>query len=116
MPPAKATSLRKTRTYDVDEVQVHPIRHTIEAVAIIRARTEWTVIDKRLKPDFETLKMTCEGDFSVISRDLADSKWIVFYDSDTNSGSYYLYDRAKRQAELLFFEGSPDLLNTCLHG
>jgi dipeptidyl aminopeptidase/acylaminoacyl peptidase len=106
----KGDVIAEDPNYDVSDVQMHPTRHTIEAVAVTRTRTEWTVIDKRLKPDFEALERTCEGDFSVISRDLADSKWIVFYNSDNNSGSYYLYDRAKRQSELLFFEGSPDLL------
>ncbi|HEY5915535.1 MAG TPA: alpha/beta fold hydrolase, partial [Verrucomicrobiae bacterium] len=96
--------------YDVCSVQIHPVRHTLEAVSVTRERTHWIVIDKSLKPDFELLKATCDGDFSVISRDLANSKWVVFYDSDRNSGSYYLYDRSKRRTELLFHEGSSELL------
>ncbi len=95
--------------YDVGEVQVHPKRHALEAVAVERARTEWTVIDQRLKTDFETLREARDGDFTVQSRDLADTKWIVCYDTDTAPESYYLYDRAARTTELLFFEGSPEL-------
>ncbi len=106
----KGKVIAQDPNYDVDDVQVHPTRYTLEAVSITRARTDWTVIDERLKPDFEVLKATCDGDFSVVSRDLADTKWVVSYDMDNRPTCCYLYDRATRKADLLFFEGSPDML------
>jgi dipeptidyl aminopeptidase/acylaminoacyl peptidase len=107
----KGKVIAQDPNYDVGDVQLHPTRHTLEAVAITRARTEWTLIDQRLKPDFNILKTTCDGDFSVFSRDLADTKWVVAYDTDNSPRCYYLYDRATQKADLLFFEGSPDMLN-----
>jgi dipeptidyl aminopeptidase/acylaminoacyl peptidase len=106
----KGQVIAEDPAYDVDDVQQHPTHHTIEAVEVTRARAEWTLIEQRLKPDFELLKAACDGDFSVEARDLADSKWVVSYDCDTNPGSYYLYDRAQRRMELLFRQGPPDLL------
>ena len=106
----KGNVIAQDPNYDVGDVQMHPTRHTLEAVSITRARTDWTVIDERLKPDFEVLKATCDGDFSVVSRDLADTKWVVFYDTDNRPECYYLYNRATQKADLLFFECSPDML------
>jgi hypothetical protein len=97
----KGKVIAQDPNYDVGDVQMHPTRHTLEAVAITHARTEWTVIDQRLKPDFNILKTTCDGDFSVFSRDLADTKWIVAYDTDNSPRCFYLYVRATQKAGAL---------------
>jgi dipeptidyl aminopeptidase/acylaminoacyl peptidase len=55
-----------------------------------------------LKPDFEALQQVRDGDFSVVSRDLADRTWVVAYVVDDGPVYYYLYDRGDRCAELLF--------------
>jgi dipeptidyl aminopeptidase/acylaminoacyl peptidase len=106
----KGKVIAQDPNYDIDYVQINPTRHSLEAVAIERERTDWTVMDERLKPDYNILKRTCEGDFKIYSRDLADTKWIVAYDTDKSPRCYYLYDRATHKADLLFFEGSPELL------
>lgn len=88
--------------YDVSDLMIHPTQHTLEAVSFVRARTEWQVIETRLQPDFAFLRQVRDGDLQVISRNLADSLWIVAYVLDDGPVHYYLYDRAAQRAELLF--------------
>ena len=106
----KGKVIAQDPNYDVYTVQLHPTRYTLEAVAIDREHPDWTLIDQHLKEDYRILEKTYEGVFYVVSRDLADTKWIVAYDTDNRPTCYYLYDRTTHQADLLFFDGSPDML------
>src|SRR5215210_6243978 len=58
--------------YDVGDVLVHPDTYEIQAVAIEKARAEWTVLDESIRADFEVIEGLSRGDFAVISRDRAD--------------------------------------------
>ena len=89
-------------SYDAGGIMTHPTKRTLEAVNFTRARSEWTLIDPSLKPDFEALAKVRNGDFDVVSRDLADKTWIVAYVVDDGPVYYYTFDRASRKAELLF--------------
>jgi dipeptidyl aminopeptidase/acylaminoacyl peptidase len=88
--------------YDVDSLMIHPTRRTLEAVSFVRAREEWLLLDAALKPDFAALRTVRDGDFSVVSRDLADRTWIVAYTVDDGPVYYYAYDRGEKRADLLF--------------
>lgn len=94
--------LAEDPNYDVNNVMVHPTKRTLEAASIYRARSEWTLIDQALKPDFEALRKVRDGDSHIASRDLADKTWIVVYDVDDGPAYYYAYDRALRKASFLF--------------
>lgn len=88
--------------YDVGGTMTHPTKRTLEAVSFYRARNEWKLIDKSLQPDFETLAKVRDGDFNVVSRDLADKRWIVSYNLDDGPVYWYLYDRDTKKPTLLF--------------
>jgi dipeptidyl aminopeptidase/acylaminoacyl peptidase len=88
--------------YDVNSLMTHPTQRTLEAVSFVRAREEWTILDGKLKPDFEALAKVRDGDFNVVSRDLADRTWVVAYMVDDGPVYFYLYDRGTRRADLLF--------------
>lgn len=98
----KTKVLAQDPQYDLSGAMVHPKKKTLEAVRFIRAKGEWQVIDKSIEPDFKVLRKVREGDFSVISRDLADKTWIVSYTTDIGPVYYYTYDRASRKASFLF--------------
>ncbi len=98
----KETVVAEDQQYDIGGAMVHPKTKKLEAVAFIRARTEWQLIDKTLQPDFDALRKVRDGDFNVTSRDLADKTWIVSYDLDNSPVSFYAYDRATKQASFLF--------------
>ncbi len=100
--------LAEDATYDVDHVMIHPTKRTLEAVSFNRARCEWMPLDPSLKPDFEALGKLRDGDFHIVSRDLADKTWIVSYDVDNRPVYYYAYTRGTRKAALLF-SNQPEL-------
>lgn len=88
--------------YDLGGVMINPKTNRLEAVAFVRARTEWQVLDPAVKADFDVLRQVRDGDFSVASRDLEDKTWVVAYVLDNAPVTYYLYDRSTKRATLLF--------------
>jgi len=104
----RQTVIAEDPQYDVGGVQIHPTNGRIEAVAFVRARIGWQLLDRSLERDFVALHQISEGDFAIISRDLKDQAWIVAYELDDAPVTYYAYARATRQATLLF-STKPDL-------
>ena len=94
--------------YDVADVMIHPDTHEAQAVAVERARAEWTVLDEGIREDFEAIRGLARGDFAVSSRDRADENWIVAFTADDGGASYYAYERLNRKGEHLF-DARPDL-------
>ncbi len=94
--------------YDVGEVLVHPDTYEVQAVAVQKARVEWTVLDESVREDFETIEKLNRGDFAVASRDRADERWLVAFTVDDGGASYYSYDRRKKEGTHLF-DARPDL-------
>ena len=88
--------------YDVSGTMRHPKTHVLEAVQFVRARREWTALDPAMEEDFAALSAVRDGDWSVVSRDLADKTWIVFYLVDDGAVTYYVYDRPAKAATWLF--------------
>ncbi len=104
MDPAtgKSKVLAEDKTYDVSGAMIHPTSHRIQAVSFIRERRDWEVKDPAVQPDFDELRKVRDGDFNVISRDVADKNWVVSYVLDSAPTSYYLYDRLQKRAFFLF--------------
>jgi dipeptidyl aminopeptidase/acylaminoacyl peptidase len=94
--------------YDVGDVFVHPDTYDIQAVAIEKARAEWTVLDESIRADFEVIEELSRGDFAVTSRDRADENWLVAFTVDDRGASYYFYNRTEREGAHLF-DARPDL-------
>ncbi len=88
--------------YDVSDVLVHPDTYEMQAVAFTRDRTDWIVLDEAISADFAAIGQMHRGDFSVISRDDADSTWLVAFTLDNGPVPFYAYDRATQQATYLF--------------
>lgn len=98
----KETPVAQDSQFDASFVLTHPAKHTLQAVAFLRQRLEWEVIDRQVAGDFAALKAVRDGDFTVDSRDLKDTKWLVAYTVADGPIYYYLYDRGNKRAELLF--------------
>jgi dipeptidyl aminopeptidase/acylaminoacyl peptidase len=97
---------------DIGGVLTHPTEKTVEAVSFEYLRTEWTVLDPAVQPDFDYLKTVADGEMSVTSRTLDDKLWTVAYIMDNGPVRFYLYDRPARKANFLFtnrkeLEGQP---------
>ena len=93
---------------DVIGAMVHPETGAVQAALVIYLRSEWTVIDPAVAGDLEKLKAIGEGDINVVSRTLADDKWVVVHASSTAPPIYYLYDRASGETQF-WFETRPGL-------
>ena len=78
----------------------HPRAARPEAVAVMRDRLGWIVLDPALEPDFERLA-ELDGDVYVTSRDQANRVWVVREELDAQSPRYWVYDRSTRELTLL---------------
>ncbi len=66
----------------------------------LRSRRE--VLDDSIAGDVEFLNGFHDGDWGVVSRDNADSTWIVVYYTVDNPAVYFLYDRAQGSMTEMF--------------
>jgi dipeptidyl aminopeptidase/acylaminoacyl peptidase len=97
-----ATVVAEDPRYDVGGVVVHPDTREVQLVSFIRARQEWSVLDPALADDLAALKSLNPGDFGIVDRTHADDRWIVGFTRDTESVSYWVYERATRRGTFLF--------------
>lgn len=98
----ETTVVAEDKQFDVDSILTNPRTRALEAVRFVRARSEWTILDRSLQGDFDVLKQVRDGDITLESRDANDSTWIVSYNVDDGPIYYYEYDRAKKAPTLLF--------------
>jgi dipeptidyl aminopeptidase/acylaminoacyl peptidase len=87
---------------DVASVEIHPVTHTVEAVAFQPARWEWQVVDAAVKADFEGIAKLDDGDFRILSRDRADKHWVVGFTRDRGAIRWYIWDRSAKKGTFLF--------------
>jgi dipeptidyl aminopeptidase/acylaminoacyl peptidase len=89
-------------TYDVAGCLFDPLSHAPQAVAFLRARQEWTIIDDAIREEFVYLQAKHPGELLVLSRDRADRRWIVEFLSDNAAADFFLFDRTSRELSHLF--------------
>jgi len=101
-----ATGKRKVITedpqFDVNSTINNPKTNALEAVSYSKQRREYIFVDPKAKADFDALEKVRRGDIDTISQNLDDNKWVVGFISDDAPEYWYLYDRRKQQATLLF--------------
>jgi dipeptidyl aminopeptidase/acylaminoacyl peptidase len=88
--------------FDVSGTINNPKTNALEAVRLIKQRTEYIFVDLKIKEDFEVLRKVRDGEIGEISQNLDDTKWIVTYISDNAPIFWYLYNRRDQKATLLF--------------
>lgn len=87
---------------DIGGVSFDPFTGEPRAVAFYYLRRTLRILDPSIEPDIRFLSELCDGDFSTVSRDNADSTWIVAYSTIDNPAVYYVYDRSASEARELF--------------
>lgn len=81
---------------------VHPTSRKLQAVAFEHLVPEWHFVDKAMGADFALVAREVPGFMQLISRDAADTKWILLpYRSDAPE-TYYLFDRTTKKLTKLF--------------
>ena len=109
----KEKVLASSPEVDAAREMINPKTHAVEAVAFAPERLHWKVLDPAVKDDFAALGKIADGELSVVSRDLADEKWLVSYNRDRGSVRYYEWDRPSRTTRFLF-AAQPKLENLSL--
>jgi dipeptidyl aminopeptidase/acylaminoacyl peptidase len=95
---------------DVGGAIMNPETGGVQAAAVNSLRNEWTVIDPAIAGDLERLEAIGDGDVNVVSRTLADDRWVVVLSSSTAPPRYFLYDRAAGTTRH-WFDARPALAN-----
>jgi dipeptidyl aminopeptidase/acylaminoacyl peptidase len=96
--------------FGVDNIMKNPDSYEIQAVSVLRARSEWEILDDSIKDDFTCIQALEEGDFFLTSRSYNDEVWVVGFVKDDGPVSYYIYDRVSKNADFLFYV-DPELAN-----
>jgi dipeptidyl aminopeptidase/acylaminoacyl peptidase len=96
------TDLASDPEYDVGRIVVHPTKQEIQAVSFYKDKQEWQILDQSIAEDFEDLGKFRPGEFSITSRNLADTTWLVAYMTDDGPVYYYAFDRASKTFTFLF--------------
>jgi dipeptidyl aminopeptidase/acylaminoacyl peptidase len=88
--------------YDVSCVIAHPTKRHIQAVGFYKDKLKWQIIDQSIATDLEEIASIRPGEVFIVSRDLADQKWLIAYETDDGPTYYYVYDRDLKSSTLLF--------------
>jgi dipeptidyl aminopeptidase/acylaminoacyl peptidase len=99
---AQETPIDSDPTYDFGSALISDLTHDLIAVAYQRARLEYKSFDEQFSKDLEILAKVHDGDILFRSCDAQEQKWIIAYNSPTDPGATYLYDRATGKAEFLY--------------
>ncbi|MBN1435242.1 S9 family peptidase [Candidatus Fermentibacterales bacterium] len=87
---------------DVGGISWDPFTGEPRAVSYNYLRRRVEVLDERLQEEYDFLVGFHDGEFAPVSRDRADSTWIVLYSTIDNPAEYYVYDRTSGEMEFLF--------------
>ncbi|QDQ42931.1 S9 family peptidase [Methylacidiphilum kamchatkense] len=92
--------------YDVAGIVSNPKTYSLEAVAIIKDKTQWQFFDPQMEHYFAYLKTIHPGTIEIISRNYEDTVWTIRFTSDIDPGTYYLFYPKQTKAEFLFHTNS----------
>ncbi|HEY3979592.1 MAG TPA: S9 family peptidase [Streptosporangiaceae bacterium] len=93
---------------DVSDVRIHPDTREPQIVTVLKARSEYVVLDPSVADDLAAIRAIHPGDASLLGADDADAIWLVGFTNDAGPIPYYAYDRATKTARFLF-EHQPGL-------
>jgi dipeptidyl aminopeptidase/acylaminoacyl peptidase len=93
---------------DVSDVRIHPDTREPQIVTVLKARSEYVVLDPSVADDLAAIRAIHPGDASLLGADDADAIWLVGFTNDAGPIPYYAYDRATKTARFLF-EHQPEL-------
>jgi dipeptidyl aminopeptidase/acylaminoacyl peptidase len=93
---------------DVSGVRIDPDTRDPQIVTLLKARSEYLVLDESVAADLAAIRALHPGDPIFAGTDDADAIWLVGFTNDAGPIPYYAYDRATRSAKFLF-EHRPDL-------
>jgi len=93
---------------DVSGVLLDPDTRDPLIVTFLKDRMSYVVLDPSVEDDLKAVRALHPGDPSFSGRDEADRTWLIAFNVDAGSVTYFMYDRATRTGRLLF-EARPAL-------
>lgn len=98
----RETIIAEDPEYDVGGILTPPTQNIIQAVSFYKAKNEWTIFDKNVAEDFAIISQFRQGEFYLVSRNLADNVWLISYTTDDGPVYYYTYNRIDKTHSFLF--------------
>jgi dipeptidyl aminopeptidase/acylaminoacyl peptidase len=93
---------------DVSRVKVHPDTREPQIVSVVKARSEYVILDPDAAGDLEAIRALHPGDPVIQDADDADRIWLVAFTNDAGPIPYFAYDRETKAARFLF-DHQPEL-------
>jgi dipeptidyl aminopeptidase/acylaminoacyl peptidase len=93
---------------DVSDVRVNPDTREPQIVTILKARSEYRVLDPSVAGHLEAIRALHPGDPVFADADDADRVWLISFTNDAGPVSFYAYDTATGAGSFLF-EHQPEL-------
>jgi dipeptidyl aminopeptidase/acylaminoacyl peptidase len=95
---------------DVSDVRIQPDTREPQIVTILKARSEYRVLDPSVAGHLAAIRALHPGDPVFADADDADRVWLVAFTNDAGPVSFFAYDTATSTGSLLF-EHQPELSN-----
>jgi dipeptidyl aminopeptidase/acylaminoacyl peptidase len=99
---AEATVLAEDPEADVSGVLLDPDTCDPQIVMVLKDRMAYVVLDPSVADDLKAVRALHPGDPTFSGRDEADTTWLVAFNVDAGSITYFTYDRATKTGRLLF--------------
>jgi dipeptidyl aminopeptidase/acylaminoacyl peptidase len=93
---------------DVGSVKTHPDTREPQIVTVVKARSEYVVLDPSVAEDLAAIRALHPGDPVIQNADDSDRIWLVAFTDDAGPVQYYAYDRQSKTGQFLF-EHQPEL-------
>jgi dipeptidyl aminopeptidase/acylaminoacyl peptidase len=87
---------------DVAGVLLDPDTRDPLIVTILKDRMSYVVLDPSVEEDLKAVRALHAGDPSFSGRNEADTTWLIAFNVDEGSVTYFMYDRPTRTGRLLF--------------
>jgi dipeptidyl aminopeptidase/acylaminoacyl peptidase len=98
----EVTVLAEDPEADVSGVLLDPDTRDPQVVMFLRDRMTYTVLDESVAADLAAVRALHPGDPSFTGRDEDNEVWLIAFNVDAGSVSYFFYDRVTRTGRPLF--------------
>jgi dipeptidyl aminopeptidase/acylaminoacyl peptidase len=93
---------------DVGRVKTNPGTREPQIVTVVKARSEYVVLDPAVADDLAAIRALHPGDPVIQNADDTDQIWLVAFTNDAGPVPYFAYNRQTRSGRFLF-EHQPEL-------
>jgi len=93
---------------DVAGAILDPDTREPQIVEVLKDRVDYHLLDPAMGADLDAIRALDPGDPGLVSRDEANTTWLIAFNNDAGPVSYYSYDRPSRTGRFLF-TSRPDL-------